>query len=63
MNNYQLPPSKLKALRAEHRRAKQLGTAQMADKIKAVYLMGSGWMIPAICEALLLDENTLYQLL
>lgn len=41
-----------------HRREKQ---KQCADRIKAVYLLGSGWSVHAICEALLLDENTVYR--
>lgn len=58
MKDYQLPPQKLYLLKAAHRRTK---IKKQADKIKAVYLLGSGWAIPDICEALLLDENTIYR--
>ena len=61
MNDYRLSEKELTCLRVEHKRMKGLATAKAADRIKAVYLSGSGWGLPTICEALLIDENTVYR--
>jgi len=56
MNTYILPKSDLQVLRNAHRRAKK---KRDADRIKAVYLLGKGWKLIDVSEALLLDEDTL----
>ena len=56
MKNYHLPEKDLKALRLAHKRVQEKGKA---DRIKAVYLLGSGWPVQQVHEALLLDEDTL----
>jgi transposase len=56
MKNYCLPKTKLDALRVAHKVARKKNEA---DRIKAVYLLGSGWAIKRVHEALLLDEDTL----
>lgn len=61
MNTYQLPENKLQELRKAHRHAKKHDTPRVADRIKAIYLLGSGWRICDICEALLIDENMVYR--
>jgi transposase len=58
MKDYTLPPEELYRLKAAHRRIK---IKKQADKLKAVYLLGSGWAISDIRQALLLDENTIYR--
>jgi len=58
MNDYSLTPTQLKSLRKAHRREP---SKMKADKIKAVYLLGSGWSVSSICEALMLDDNTVYR--
>lgn len=61
MKDYHLPEKTLKELREAHKYFKQLNRARQADKIKSVYLLGLGWSIGSICEALLLDDNTIYR--
>lgn len=61
MKAYHLPENELAELRMEHRRMKRLNNAKKADKVKAVYLLGSGWSISDICAALLIDDNTVYR--
>lgn len=56
MKNYYLPKKNLDALRIAHKIAREKNGA---DRIKAVYLLGSGWAIKRVREALLLDEDTL----
>ena len=55
MDTYRLPPEELVKLQAEHRL--QSGK-RFADRVKAVYLLGSGWRVKDVAEALLLDEDT-----
>jgi transposase len=57
MEKYQLSKQKLQALRVEHRRQLKV-SGRAADRVKAVYLLGSGWSVQSVCEALLLDDNT-----
>jgi transposase len=56
MKNYHLPEKDLVALRIAHKKVQEKGKA---DRIKAVYLLGSGWPVKRVHEALLLDEETL----
>lgn len=50
-----LNTKQLLELSKAHRVAK---TKRDADKIKAVYLLGKNWLITAICEALLIEDDT-----
>lgn len=60
MKNYTLNKKQLQELRNAHRRAKRNNeTISTADKIKAVYLLGSGWQVKRVMEALLIDETTI----
>lgn len=56
MNNYHLSHSTRKKLKQLHR---QEHDKQKADRIKAVYLLGSGWPVQQVAAALLLSENSL----
>lgn len=58
MKDYRLSQIELSEIKETHRREKD---KKIADKLKAVYLLGSGWEVSKVCEALLLDENTLYR--
>lgn len=55
MKNYRLTEKELKILRIAH---KGLHDRRKADRIKAVYLLGKGWTVAAVHEALLMDEDT-----
>ena len=58
MEKYLLNGKELQALRVEHRRQlKKNGRA--ADRVKVIYLLGSGWQVQTISEALLMDEKTI----
>lgn len=61
MKNYKLPKRELELLRREHKKAMSENQARIADKIKAIYLLGNSWKVSDICEALLLDDNTIYR--
>ena len=56
MKDYCLPETSLRILRIAH---KGLKDRRKADRIKAVYLLGKGWPISDVKEALLLDEDTI----
>ncbi len=56
MKDYRLNEKELTVLRIAHKGVKD---KRKADKIKAIYLLGIGWQISAVREALLLDEDTL----
>ena len=55
MENYRLSSEILENLKLEHRRAKKKTDA---DRIKAVVLLGSGWVVGDVAEVLMIDENT-----
>jgi len=57
MEKYELSKQELQSLRVEHRRQLKV-SGRSADRVKAVYLLGSGWSVQSVCEALLLDDNT-----
>jgi len=59
MKGFHLSPEQLQELRAEHRAAKKNGNASRAYKINAVILLGSGWTLRRVKEALLIDDETL----
>lgn len=58
MKNYELNKKALKNLRLAHSKSKRGNSPIASDKIKAVYLLGSGWRIKDVMEALLIDETT-----
>lgn len=51
-----LTPTQITSLRVEHRKAKD---KRSADRIKAVYLWGTGYSYSEIARVLMLDESTL----
>lgn len=56
MKNFQLDTDQLKYLRKAHKAERN---RRAAYKINAVILLGTGWTLQSVKEALLLDENTL----
>jgi transposase len=56
MDEFELPAGELKHLRIQHRAMKK---KRDADRIKAIVLLGSGWTAAQVCEALLLDQDTI----
>ena len=57
MDGFRLTIEEVHALRALHRRCKD---RQLADRVKAVVLLGTGWTVTDTAEALLLDEDTIH---
>ena len=55
MLDYSLSTVKLEELRQAHRKMKE---KRLADRLKAVYLLGKGWRVLQVSEALLVDEDT-----
>lgn len=55
MLDYLLTTPELETLRQAHRKMKD---KRKADRLKAVYLLGSGWSATKVAEALLVDEDT-----
>ena len=55
MNGFTLTGKEINSLKAAHRGCKD---KRLADRIKAVVLLGTGWTVSATAEALLLDEDT-----
>jgi len=55
MESYRLSKAELSRLKALHRQTRE---KRFADRIKAVILLGSGWSVGAVAEALLIDRNT-----
>jgi transposase len=58
MDDYRLPDNEIFALKRLH---KTLKVKREADKVKAVYLLGSGWAVKLTAEVLDLDEQTVRQ--
>lgn len=56
MNGFGLTQEQINELKIKHRLLKDKKTA---DRIKAIYLLGTGWTQEKVCEALMLDEGTL----
>jgi transposase len=56
MKNFELTPEEIQELRFAHKREKR---KQYAYRINAVILLGTGWTVKEVSEALLLDEDTL----
>lgn len=58
MKGFRLSPDELEILRSAHRDAKRTN-ANAAYKINAVILLGTGWTLKKVRDALLLDDETL----
>lgn len=58
MKGFELTAKELQKLRAAHKSARSV-SARDAYKINAIILLGSGWDIDEVTEALLLDDETL----
>jgi len=54
-SRYHLTPSELDDLAFEHRHTSD---KRYADRVKTVYLLGKGWPVTRIAEALLIDRET-----
>ena len=59
MKGFVLTSLQLQELRAAHRSALKNKDARFAYKLNAVILLGTGWSIEEVVEALLLDNETL----
>jgi len=58
MCGFELTAKEIQGLRAAHRACRD---KRFADRIKAVVLLGTGWTVADVAEALLLDEDTVHQ--
>ena len=56
MKGFTLPEETVKKLKVLHKKQKD---RRSADRIKAVVLLGTGWTLLSVSEALLLDTETL----
>lgn len=56
MEGFELTQRQIQELKAAHRTLKD---KRSADRIKAIYLLGTGWTQEKVCEVLMLDEGTL----
>jgi transposase len=56
LQNYTLTPDQLAELKREHKLCKK---RKEADRIKAVYLLGKGWTVFEVAEALLLEDDAI----
>jgi len=56
MKGFSLTESEIASLKRLHH---QLSYRRDADKVKAIILLGTGWSLQQVCQALLLDERTL----
>jgi transposase len=56
MNRFEITSQQIQELKTTHRALKD---KRSADRIKAIYLLGTGWTQERVCEALMLDEGTL----
>ncbi len=54
MISYSLTNEQLAELKRHHKNCKR---RIEADRVKAVYLLGKGWSIAEVCEALLLEDD------
>jgi transposase len=56
MDDYRLTKDQIVSLKILHR---SLRDKRLADRVKAVVLLGNGWSSPQVAEALLVDEKTI----
>lgn len=54
-NRSPLTPQELDELEYEHRHASD---KRYADRLKAVYLLGSGWPVTQVAQALMIDRES-----
>lgn len=54
-NHYQLTQQELNELEYEHQHTQD---KRYADRVKAVYLLGKGWSVTRVAEALMIDRET-----
>jgi len=59
MKNFTLTSNEIQELRAAHRSVLKVREAKAAYRINAVILLGTGWTLTEVSEALLLDDETL----
>ena len=59
MEGFQLSTEEIQELRVAHSSAKSAKNVQAAYKINAVILLGTGWPVSDVSEALLLNKDTL----
>jgi transposase len=59
MKGFSLNHMELETLRSAHREAKRKKACKEAYKINAIILLGTGWTLAQVKEALLLDDETL----
>ncbi len=59
MIDFSLTPAQLKELRYAHSAAKRIQDVRLAYRLNAVILLGSGWTVIQVSQALLLDEETI----
>ena len=57
MSDFQLTSREIAALKTFHR---TLRDRRLADRIKAIVLLGSGWSVSEVAQILLYDETTIY---
>ena len=57
MDNFRLTKKQIDALRTEHRKQRD---RRFAYRINAIILLGTGWSVSAVAEALLVDTTTIY---
>ena len=55
MDGFRLTVEEIRSLRVLHRRCRD---RRLADRVKAVVLLGTGWTVTDTAEALLLEEDT-----
>ena len=55
MDEFRLTPQQIAALKALHRKQRD---RRFADRLKAIILLGSGWSVADVAQALLIDETT-----
>jgi transposase len=55
MDDFQLTTGQIASLKALHRLQRD---RRFADRVKAIVLLGTGWSVAAVAEALLVDEKT-----
>jgi transposase len=57
MTDFQLTDKEIAALRVLHKTQRD---RRLADRIKALVLLGTGWSVAEVAQALLVDETTIY---
>ena len=55
MDDIQLTVQQIAALRVLHKKQRD---RKKADRVKAIVLLGTGWSVSAVAQALLIDEST-----